>query len=216
MFAFVLNWSERGYSAGWHLGGCTKKKSKAFIKKSAKNQAGPFIWPSTIRPPHTNQADGAAGEEARQSHPVRVLRLRLPLLPPPPYSPAMFYRLGCINHGSLINLQECCPRLPPLHNVNQGVLSTLLLEPKHWVVSIMLCLHISSWVKGWHPPCPQQFTHWHQILGLLLNHSIISWSVSLHYSTYNGNFILIGQEHFWSYKENVSFFNVTYLKTFLQ
>lgn len=107
-------------------GGCTKK-SKAFIKKSAKNQAGPFIWPSTVRPPHTNQADGAAGEKARQSHPMRDPRLKLPPLPAPPYSPAMFYRLGCINHSSLINLQECCPRLPPLHNVKQGVLSTLLL-----------------------------------------------------------------------------------------
>lgn len=74
MFAFALNWSERGYSAGWHLGGALKK-SKAFIKKSAKNQAGPFIRPSTVRPPHTNQADGAAGEEATQSSPTRDPRL---------------------------------------------------------------------------------------------------------------------------------------------
>lgn len=42
MFAFALNWPERGYSAGRHLGGALEKKSKAFIKESARNQAGPF------------------------------------------------------------------------------------------------------------------------------------------------------------------------------
>lgn len=107
MFAFALNWPERAYSAGWHLGGALKK-SKAFLKKSAKNQTGPFISPTTVRPPHTNHADGAAGEKATQYNPTRDPRLNPPLATPP-NSPAMVYRHGCINHSSLINLQECHP-----------------------------------------------------------------------------------------------------------
>lgn len=28
VFAFALNWSERGYSVDWHLGGYTKKRAR--------------------------------------------------------------------------------------------------------------------------------------------------------------------------------------------
>lgn len=60
-------------------------------------------------------------------------RTLLPPLTTQPYSPTMFYRHGCINHSTVINQQECHPRLPALHNVKQGVFS-LLLQPKHQVV----------------------------------------------------------------------------------
>lgn len=123
VFGIALNWSERADSAGKHLGGILKKKKEQDIhKEECRKPDGSFLY-GRVRLDHHTQTELMKQQEWRPNKAMlRDPRLKLPRPPQLPYSPAMFYRLGCINHSSLINLQECCPGLPPLHNVKQGVL----------------------------------------------------------------------------------------------
>lgn len=43
VFAFALNWSERGYSVDWHLGGYTKKE-QGIHKEECKKLGWPFFF----------------------------------------------------------------------------------------------------------------------------------------------------------------------------